>query len=354
MQIPDVLTDEWIPPELLARGTELTEINETFRVRNVYCTGPPGVGKTLTSRIWLSQFDSATRFYACLRRNWRASLTDAFREYGRETTTRTDFAKELTEINSLHMVIDDISMLYHISNLWGFLHGLYNMSPSPQREKQKVMVISTMPWHKFSKIIPPATKSRYNFTPILFGAYSPQELFMILEQRVENAWKHWSPQAVRYVAAKIRRHGTDLRLGLRILRFSYEYCDSEKLTDESVQIGWDFEKHRFMKEEVLLKFKPFTALLLYALASILFTEKTESVSSHKLYERTQQLAHKFDAEAISSPLLNYHLQRLDEAHWVKRVSGLFGRRGGEVILDFDDPKLIVDVGEKLDWTEILR
>lgn len=350
------LSEDWVPPKLLCREKELNKIGDIFwKVQNVYATGSRGVGKTVTAKTWLSLFPPKYQLYVKMSTKLDRTFRNILSDRGFKVKTKYSIADILNKLEKLYLVIDDAFSVYQKSSLWSFLHELHD-SATDAVGNHKIMLVSTLPWHVFIKKIPPEVQSRYYFSPVVFGAYTVPELEMIYKQRAELVWTKIEDGVPKWLAAKTRRLGQDVRLGLRILRFAYQY-NSKVLAEETIKKGWEVEKHRFIKEEVYEKLNPYAAFSLFCLALKISEKQNKKILggiySSELHYNIQMRAHYYGAPKLEAPFINYHLNSLQANGWISRESGVKSPRGAYIILNYEEPRLLVEVGKEMDWERIL-
>jgi len=348
--IPAVLSEEWIPDDLLVRNNKLEllkKLVEDPSSKSVYVFGPKGVGKSLTCKFLVMSYPSDRALYVRCMGGLDQSIRHALLE--KVEVGRRPLFEVVAKSFSL-MVIDDLNNLYNYRKALHFLQSLYNFNAD---RHLAVVLVSTWSFEQFKEdICPSEVFSRYYFTPVGFGVYSIEELITILRQRVERAFESYEEGALNFIAAKTLRLGGDVRLALRILQNSW--LMSRQLKVDVAEKAWYLEKKRYWRDEVLLSLDGHTALLLWLIARCVNNQG--KVLTSTLYRRYEEVCKGLRVAPLYEERLHYCLSKLERMGYIARSILSFGRQGGrqsEITLLFDEPSIIAEAGEELKWSDVL-
>jgi len=349
---PVVFTEEWVPDNLVARRDKLLKLRavvEDESKRSAYVFGSRGLGKTLTCRVLLAAYPPDRTLYVPCERSIEDSVEYALLQKG--FRIRRDRVAEFLPKHFTVVVFDDWNKLYNYRRSMDFLFFIHRFNV-----ERRLAVIVVAPWSfkEFEEICPPDVMSRYQFTPVSFGPYSTDELIEIYRQRVERAFRDYEEEALKFIAHKVRRLGSDVRIGLRMLQFAWGICGRDKLTYEAVESAWRMEKKRYWRDEVLLGLEPHAALLLYLIAK--HASGGESpVYSSKLLDSYRTFCQERGVKPLYEALLRYYMRKLEGMGYINREAVSLGKHGlqSKITLLFDEPHLIVEAGEEINWAEIL-
>lgn len=351
-EIPHELSEDWLPKDLLVRDLQFKQIEQTFKRQfHVFGYGERGVGKTITCKRFLASATDHSLYVKC-EGSVKRSIQFALIGLGKQFRPWKDFllTKFIAELaNPLYVVLDDIHKIYQKKTLESFLHGLHGHSLD---DHVKVILTSTQPYYQFKKNCNPEIWSRYYFQPVNFQNYTATEIKQILQQRAQLVFSVVNMGALNWVASKIRRLGTDLRLGLRVLSYAYT-LNKKELNMETLEEAWRLEKRRYWKNDVLLQLPPHTAFLFFLTAKI--AQIKTPITSQMLYNQYNKACNQLGIEPLYTARLNYYMQQLQREGWIERTRKSLGRHGygSEIQLLFDEPEVIVEVGDEIEWATIL-
>jgi len=353
--IPLELTEEWVPNQLLVRQDDAEKILELLKLwGHVYLSGPKGVGKTVVAKHILQYVEPKNQLYVQCTNSMPASIETALRKYGVKLNRNTNLAYIIAKKLPIEIaVFDDLHRLFQYRRSLYYLHSIYNEEPD---DHISTILISTTPYHQFKKYCPDDVMSRFQWKPVSFGFYDSLQLETILRQRAERVFTKIEQGATNWIGAKIRRLG-DPRIGIRVLRYAYQISD--QLTLESVQKGWQKEKLRYWKDEVLTNYPPHAALLFYIIARLKTFPKTKNstLTSHKVYFEYNKICKDIiGVEPLYPARLNQLLKQLQQDNWIALKTKSYGRRGycSIINLRFDDPLAIVEAGKEIDWRTFMQ
>lgn len=349
---PIVFTEEWVPDKLIARRDKLEKLRgiiEDESKRSAYVFGSRGLGKTLTCKVLLAAYPPDRALYIPCERSIEISVERALSEKGFKVR-----GEKIVEFLPRHfrvVVFDDWNKLYNYRRSMDFLFFLHRFNVE---RRLAVIVIGPWTFKEFEEICPQDVMSRYQFTPVSFGPYSTEELIEIYKQRVDRAFKDYEEEALKFIAHKVRRLGSDVRIGLRMLQFAWSISGGGKLTYEAVEGAWRMEKKRYWRDEVLLGLEPHAALLLYLIAKHAL-EGEIPVYSSKLLDSYRRFCQNLSIKPLYEGLLRYYMRKLDGMGYISREAVSLGKHGlqSKITLLFDEPHLIVEAGEEIEWAEIL-
>lgn len=352
MLAPIVFTEEWVPEKLIARRDKLEklcQIVEDQSKRSAYVFGSKGLGKTLTCKVLLALYPPDETLYVPCERSIQESVEYVLSQRGFKI--RGEKIPEFLVKHFSIVVFDDWNKLYNYRRSMDFLFFLHRFNAA-----RRLAVIVVGPWsfNEFEKICPPDVMSRYMFTPVSFGPYSTEELVEIYRQRVEKVFEDYEDEALKFVAQKVRRIGSDVRVGLRMLQYAWKISGGKNLTYEVVEGAWRMEKRRYWRDEVLLGLEPHAALLLYLTAKIV-SQGENPVYSSRLLDAYRKFCRENDAEPLYLERLRYYLKKLESLGYISREPISLGKHGlqSRITLLLEEPHLIVEAGEEIDWKENL-
>lgn len=352
MRIPTVFSEDWIPDRLVARRDKLErlrEIVENPAARAAYVFGPRGLGKTLTCKILLSSYPPDSVLYVPCWRSIQNSIADALLLKG--FRVRAGRIAGFLAKNFRLVVFDDWNKLYNYKKSMDFLFHLHRFNMD-----RSLAVIVVGPWHfkEFEReICPSDVMSRYQFEPVSFGPYMTDELTEIYRQRVSRAFDTYEEEAVKFIATQVRRLGSDVRIGLRMLRYAW-LTNQSKLTYGTAWEAWRMEKQRYWRNEVLLMLEPHAAFLLWLIARLAL-EGESPVYSHKLLSTYRKECRELGVEPFYEERIRYYMRKLEETGYISRKVESLGRHGlqSKITLLYDEPSIIVEAGREINWKENL-
>jgi len=348
------LTEDWIPNQLLVRQDDVNKILELLKLwGHVYLYGPHGVGKTVVTKHILQYSEPQNQLYVKCDRSILTSIESSLRKKDIMIDRHSDLPHIIAkELPITIAVFDDLHNIFQYRKSLHYLQSIYNEEPD---DHIKTILVSTTPFHKFKNYCPPEVMSRFQWKPVTFGFYDSTQLEKILRQRAERTFTKIEDGATSWIGAKTRRLG-DPRIGIRILRYAYQLSDN--LTLETVQQGWQKEKLRYWKDDILTAYPPHQALLFYMIARLKTLPKTRNskLTSPALYQHYYRMCKIMDIEPLYPARLNQLLKQLQQDNWIRVTTKSYGRRGygSEITLLFDDPEAIVEAGKEIEWSSFMQ
>ena len=245
----DILSEDYIPENIPGRESQIKElrlcldpVSKRKKPMNAWLYGPPGAGKTATSRYVLRQLTQAYRVYGvyvnCWERNSLYSILEKviteLRILGAEKPDSSFKMQRLQrhlKDTPLILVLDEIdqpspkerdSILYNLCGTESI--GLICISNS----------------RSFLYDLDERVKSRLNPTQVEFQPYSVSDLCYILSLRAETAlvprtWDRGILEAISGMA------DGDARIAIQTLKNAAYYAErnnSPKISPEHIEKGW--------------------------------------------------------------------------------------------------------------------
>lgn len=350
---PIEFTESWIPDKLQVRMKDLDRLcNLLGKWMYVFLGGRRGSGKTVLCQHIPLHFKTDYTLYVKCSGSYERSTRNALTLQGRCSITHdTDIPILLQKLNSSQLLIfDDIHLIYNYRRGLNFLKSIYDNNQTELR----MIIASTMPFHIFQKECPEEIWSRFQWKPLILNPFDAKQIATILRQRAERVFKHVDEGAINLIAAKIARLA-DPRIGLRVLNYAYT-VNSETLNMEITKESWEFEKHRYWKDDVLLTLPSHTALLFLLTAeSVVLMNNEFKTTSGIVYEKYEMFCRNHNVSPLYQARLNYYFDELENMKLIKRETISHGRFGAtsDITLLFDEPSVIVEAGKEIDWTEFL-
>ena len=355
----------FVPPVLLKRDEEFDEIFNALTspvAKNLYIYGQKGVGKSITVLRVIDEIaarypDDFCPFYiqlqSSLNTTWKLSFRNIpVRERGASYILKTAGQKRGI------VVFDDVQNLYRCSDLVHVLKDLYDGS----RGNIAIALISTQSLYSFERShlfggIGEGVGSRYMFHPVSFRPYARDEIAAILEQRLELATGGaggWEQDAINFMASKVERHGSDMRLGMRLLINSVELAvgASSNLTLEVAQEAWRREKEDYWVREYL-ELRPHEAFLLYQ-TFLCMMKRGGEVLSRDIYDAYVKTCASMNIKPMVGRQLFNYLQDLGHKGFLK-LTVEFTPQGKLTRVTSDlQPEMMVSAGNRIEWKNILK
>lgn len=314
----DVLLDEYIPDELVARDEQVEEylkalmpVYDGNSPDHVFLYGPNGSGKTATTRFILRELRSSEQSHVDLSTVWlrcnsigtdyMLAIQLANRILPEDKHMTRGFPESevydrlfgaLEEIGgTVLVVLDEID---RIKDLDTFLYEVTRArSPGGRLDETKVGIVAISKDSTFYDNLSSDTKSSLNEKTIDFPAYDANQLRRILQKRIDEAFVDHAVEddVVPLVAGKGAKFSGDARFALDILR---EAGDQAKYHDDDVVNTTHVEKatDEVLEDRVSKKLDNLNdeaKRVAYALAT-LAAEKTDRPRTKAVYRRYKQLA----------------------------------------------------------------
>jgi orc1/cdc6 family replication initiation protein len=245
----EILSEDYIPENIPGREPQINEVrfcldpvSKRKKPINAWLYGPPGSGKTATSRYMLNQLKQAYRVYGvyvnCWERNSLYSVVEKviteLRILGAEkldSSFKMERLQRHLRDTPLILVLDEIdqpppkernSILYNLCGIKSI--GLICISNS----------------RSFLYDLDERVKSRLNATQTEFRPYSVSDLCYILSLRAETALvpRTWDKGILEVISEMA---GGDARIAIQTLKNAAYYAEknnSPKILPEHIEKGW--------------------------------------------------------------------------------------------------------------------
>jgi len=357
------LQPSFVPPVLVARNDEFREILSKLTSplpRNLYVCGPRGVGKSVTINSVvneiLARYPDVVPLYIQLRRSMNATWVAHFPEIPHRVRGVPWILKLMSGKRGV-VIFDDVPSLYRRSDLVRAIKDLYEGS----KGNISIVLASTQSLYSFereclSDEVGEGVKSRCDFYPITFRPYTKDEISSILRQRLEfvtGGAGGWSEEAVDFIAAKVERHGSDMRLGIRLLSNSVELAFNRRsdLTLEIAQEAWQREKEEYWMKEYM-ELHPHKAFLLYQTFQCMV--ENGYAYSREAYDAYVRSCASLNVKPMTARQLFNYLQDLEREGFLK-LSVEFTPQGKLTKITSDlQPEMMVSAGNRVNWEGLLR
>ncbi|MCW4008984.1 MAG: DnaA/Hda family protein [Candidatus Bathyarchaeota archaeon] len=349
------LQQNWTPPTLPERNCEFNEIIRYATMpipRNIFVSGPRGIGKTVTAKRvceeYKARFPSRSVFYIQMYRGLSETWDKFYMEKPKCKRNASTFKQGIGD--HVLIVLDDVDCLYRKNDLNYLLHDLFNLD-----RQLCVILISTQSLYTYERtVFTDAVKSRCQFMPFAFRPYNVNEIASILQMRLNLAVEgSVSQDALKFISEKVYRHGSDMRLGLRILANAVNLAvqSSQPLTLTIAEQAWRQEKQSYWRQEYM-ELPPHMALLLFSVCVLL--QKGEKVTSGAAYKMYNELCRYHTVKPLSTRQLSAYLSILEQKGFLS-TSQSMSNLGKTTTITSDLPlEILVEAGRTLDWQTILK
>lgn len=334
-------------------------------MRSVYVYGPKGVGKSVTILRVINEViarcPEVLTVYVQLQSTMSATWASRFphvssREKGVAWILR--MMREKSYERGI-VVFDDTQNLYRRTDLVRVMKCLYDGSDG----RIAVVLVGQQSLFSFEKFylqgeLGESVRSRYMFRPIAFRPYKKAEIAAIIKQRLELATggaDGWDDDAVDFIASKVERHGSDMRLGIRILINAVELAVKKRsnLALEVAQEAWQREKEDYWMKEYL-ELHPHKAFLLYQVFRCMNEKGGNVVLSREVYDAYLKSCAALKVKPMTGRQLFNYLQDLAYNEFI-RISVEFTPQGKLTKITSDlQPDMMVSAGAKIEWEKVLR
>ncbi|MEM2597726.1 MAG: AAA family ATPase, partial [Thermofilum sp.] len=357
----------FIPPVLVARDGEFYEMLDCLTspvARSVYVYGPRGVGKSVTILRVISEVAARNpevlTVYVQLQSTMSATWASRFpniplRERGIVWILKMMKGKGYERGV---VVFDDVQNLYRRTDLVRAIKCLYDGSDG----RIAFVLAGQQSLYSFEKLylqgeLGESVRSRCMFRPIAFKPYGKSEIAAIVRQRLELATGGaggWDDDAVDFIASKVERHGSDMRLGIRILVNAVELAVKKRsnLTLEVAQEAWQREKEDYWMKEYL-ELHPHKAFLLYQVFRCMSEKGSGVVLSREVYDAYLKSCAALKVKPMTGRQLFNYLQDLAYNEFI-RISVELTPQGKLTKITSDlQPDMMVSAGDKIEWEKVL-
>lgn len=335
--VPQIIEDmtpfktSYIPSDFVNRENEAKTLKSMVSqgldsgYPNIHLYGPRGSGKTHLTHSVLKELPSKvnTCYVSCLQKNTQyKALRQIYREVTGESIGSghhiSDLQRKIEErTGAVQTVItlDEIDFLVQNDgdNLLYFLSRL---------ENQENIGIITISSNNSQLPIDERTKSSLQIHPVTFPMYSGQQIYEILQQRVENAF---TPQSVHrgaltYISSKI----SNTKIGLHWLRNAAKKAE-DVVTEATVKEAETSAYHNYVDEML----DPFTKhhKLVYQATTELIQEAGPIIRSGEIYPRYVDLCETYGEKSLSQRRISTYLKQLELLHLIEADYYYGGRKG---------------------------
>lgn len=336
----DVLLDEHIPEELVARDDQidrylkaLMPVYDGDSPDHVFLYGPNGSGKTAITRfilrelreseeaeidlstIWLRCNGVGTDYMLAIKLANRILPEDEQLSRGHAEDEVYDrlFQALEREGGTVLIVLDEID---RIKNLDTFLYEVTRArSPGGRLDETKVGVIGISKESTFYDNLSSDTKSTLNSKTIDFPAYNALELREIVEKRIENAFTdHAVDDSVApLVGGRAAKYSGDARFALDILREAGDMAKHQE--DDVVTTSHaDDATEEVLEDRVAKKLENLSdqaKRAVYALAT-LNAEGNETPRTTEVYDRYRELMSRANKDPVVSKQVTDYLNQFEQ------------------------------------------
>lgn len=260
-----VLDFDFIPPAVTNRDEEIkylvNSIKPLFADRkpaNVFITGPPGIGKTLTTRFVCNDLkETSDEVVPCYINNWKCSTYHSvFVElskffgvpYPRKGVSTDEIirgiTKKIEKKKGIVIVFDEIDKARTMDFIYPLIEGF----------GRKICLIFISNYPDFLKKMDSRLVSRLNVENLNFKEYTIDEVTQILRERVDYAFY---PNVVQEGAlgkiAEYSHKNKDLRLGISLLLKSGRAAEDDanmKVLTKHVESAMNTVKKSLFEDKV--------------------------------------------------------------------------------------------------------
>jgi cell division control protein 6 len=317
----DILSEDYIPENIPGRESQIKElrlcldpVSKRKKPMNAWLYGPPGAGKTATSRYVLRQLTQAYRVYGvyvnCWERNSLYSviekIVNELRILGAEkpdSSFKMERLQRHLKDAALALVLDEIdqpppkernSILYNLCEL------------------ENVGLICICNSRSFLFGLDERIKSRMNVTQIEFRPYSVSDLAYILSLRAETALvpRTWDKALLETISEMAEG---DARIAIQTLKNSAYYAEksnSPKILPEHVEKGW--KDARVIKKTYLLNKLTSDHKILYEII-----KSRKEILSNQLWEDYVSEARKKGIQPIALRTYSEYVNKLRDLGLVR-------------------------------------
>lgn len=330
LETDDYLSADYYPPKpTVNRNEDIKAISiELFRhERGVYLWAPKGTGKTFLSKQIMKTYPNSVYI------PFSFSVPESIAEYLR--ATRPYMHGRLALLSSMLIeqlrgkygkqkvliILDDIQSVRRPKDLFLFLKGFVDGLKRDPQLTPAILLLSQFPYIKLESLlendeeIREGVISRLQLLSLSLRRYTTDEMFSILKERFLLALE--SPAqfaekeevAVRAISGITVRHGSDVRLGLRILR---EWIDVGRPNNLDVGVIWEKEKFRYWADQ-LLSMHPHQAAVLTVLADM-----GGKVGAPDLYKEYDKFCKVNDSHGLDYSQFHRMLDELEKLGFIMR------------------------------------
>jgi len=361
------LTDDFEPPILLYRDEQLQrmlQLTTSGYPENLWLEGDKGLGKTLTCRYFAKELEArgiGKTFFLQCSRSLGKSMEMMRDQYHLNIPKRslspssiaTAIAKQHPQFPLITFVIEEPEECRSWNDIRHFVHSLYNALLNQRgRLRFSICFTSRVLFTNAIRELEDRYDSRLQLSPIIFPAYSEEQVVGILKQRLTYALEDsskYDEDALYIIARHVVRVGGDIREALKILRHSIELAD-EKLTKDSARAAVEWAKDTWWEKQ-LYGLPPHLAFILY-LAAVEALKGDGATTAAKVLSVYEQHL-KTGGLSVGRRTFYYVISKLAEKGFFtqEREKG-FGSPV-EIVFHLDDARRIVKAGEKVEWSKYI-
>lgn len=359
------LQQSFIPPLLVARGEEFDEIFNSLTAplpRNLYVYGPKGIGKSVTVLRVIDEIAARFQKIRCMYIQLQSSINATWRARFSNIPERRRgvpwILKTLEGCERGIIVFDDVQTLYRRSDLAHVMKDLHDGSAG----RVVFVLVGTESLYAFERSslcgdVGESVKSRCMFQPVVFRPYAKDEVVAIIRQRLELATGGgggWEEGALDFIASKVVRHGSDMRLGIRILANAVELAleRNSNITLEIAQEAWRREKEDYWMKEYL-ELPRHKAFLLYQVFHCMERRANGIAFSREVYDAYFKGCALLNVKPMTGRQLFNYLQELEHEGFIKLSIELTPQGKVTKVSSDLQPDIMVSAGAKIEWKKVL-
>jgi cell division control protein 6 len=355
----DVLRDEYTPGHLIERDSEMNDYEEALQPivngsqpRNTFVYGETGVGKTLATRMILSELetDQETFDEVSVRTEWlnckdltsyqaAAHLVNRFRSANNKIktsghprgTVHQMLWDHLNDCEETHVlfVLDEIDSLETDDDL---LYQIPRANNNGKVTGPKIGLIGISNNFTFRESLSARVQSSLCEHEIHFKPYDATQLRAILEQRAENAFVDdvLEEEVIPLAAAFAGQDTGSARHALNILSKAGSIArkdDAEMVTEDHIRNASQLVERGVIEDE-LRALPTQSHLLLYGI-TLLSEEGSTPARRTRIYDIYETIAAHIDADVKAPRTIHNRLSQLSLKGFLKVTEVNEGLSGGK-------------------------
>lgn len=316
--------------------------------RNLFISGKSGVGKTVTVKRFLFELKArepdVISFYVPIRK----TMSETWRETFPDQPHRKRNEMAILDLTEKPVVVfDDVTSIWRRTDLDKTLYSLFEGTDGYLR----LILVGVGNLYSFEKLfLSESVQSRLQLKPLTFEPYKIAGIMQIFEQRLGFAVEgEIHKEALQFIAEKVRRHGSDMRLGIRLLKNALNIAVERQspFSDIAAEMAWEEEKLNYWEMQYT-DLHPHQSFILYLFFKVKQTEK--HVSSKRLYLEYYHQCKENKIDPMTTRQLSHYLEDLEQKGFINRDVDLKPRMGKVTKITSDLPTdLMVLAGERIDW-----
>jgi Cdc6-like AAA superfamily ATPase len=364
---------EFIPTTLVARDKQLKEIenivvNTAYSSENIWISGGPGLGKTLTVRFFAKHVMEERHepaFYMACEKSMRNSIDKVRHQYHLPMTQRelsgTGFGAAIIKRYpnlKYYFIIDEPDKVYAKVDITGFVHSLWNYLIE-ENAKFSFIFVSKLDVSKAASLFQAKdTMSRLQLKPIIFPVYDAKEIVAILRQRLDLVIDNYKYDlaALFQLAHHIRRTTGDMRQALEILREAIRISQNQMISSQVIGEAVEWGKRTWWTRR-LRSIPPHWAIIVYLAAKKCKENKTLVIDEPDVIKLYNEAMADLQIEPVSPSTVYFIIKQVSGAS--RDIEPFFEHKlekwGCHAQVHFEESERdhIVSVGETLDWKDLL-